>query len=394
MQTPISHSFNLSHGARLANFNGWQMPTFYTSILEEHKATRTHIGLFDVSHMGRWWISGKDASKFLEHLTSNSISNLQSGRGLYTLMLNPKGGIIDDLIIYKINDYKFLLVNNAGNHQTDTDWLQQNAKGFAVALEDITLDWGQIAIQGPNAKAATEKLLGLNTGLRYFGFEILDDLIDLSRNHSDQGLQVRRSEAYSVANEHSEEGRNAGMGDFGASLMIAATGYTGEDGYEIYGKPKSLMQIWTQLINNNSASACGLGSRDLLRLEAGYLLHGNDMDQDTSPYEAGLDWVVKLDTNFIGKDFCKYQNKKIIGLNFATNCKILPRHGMNLIDTDDNVIGFISSANFSPTLNRAIALAYLYTNDSDVYVNIRGQKLKADITSTRFYSGIKKAIIK
>lgn len=352
MQIPISHSFNLEHGARFANFNGWQMPTFYTGIIEEHKATRTHIGLFDVSHMGRWWIIGKEASRFLDYITTNSVARLQSGRGLYTLMLNESGGIIDDLIVYKIDDAKFLLVNNAGNHQVDSDWLHAQAKGFAVELVDITKSWGQIAIQGPSAKAAVEKLLGLDKSLKYFDFVELGELV------------------------------------------IAATGYTGEDGYELYAPSVILMRIWNDLIDDYQAVPCGLGSRDLLRLEAGYPLHGNDIDQETTPYEAGLDWVVKMDKDFIGKDHCMRNDKKIIGLSFTEGDKILPRHGTILLDNLGDTVGVISSGNFSPILNRAIAIGYLNSEATEVYVNMRGQKFKADIASTRFYSAIKKAIIK
>lgn len=354
LKQPISHQFNLANNARFADFGGWQMPTFYSSIIEEHKACREHIGLFDVSHMGRWWVTGSQAEEFLNYISSNDLRKLTEERGLYAAMLNDAAGIIDDLIIYKINPEKFLLVNNAGNHAKDSAWYQKQVVGFDVKLEDITPSWGQIAIQGPAAKAATEKLLGLSNSLKYFSFK---------------EITYQRE-----------------------SLIIAATGYTGEQGYELYGPAKLLMQIWQELITKENALPCGLGSRDLLRLEAGYCLHGNDIDENSTPYEAGLAWVCKLeDHEFIGKNHVTNKNKKLIGLAFPEAEKLIPRAHTSVMDAQGNKIGEITSGNFSYLLNRAIALAYIDVDyqENSVEIEIRGKKAVASIGEAWFYRNIR-----
>lgn len=353
LRTPISHEFNLKNGARLADFHGWNMPTFYSSIIEEHKATRENIGLFDVSHMGRWWITGKDAEKFLNYITTNDLAKIPEGKGIYTTLCNEEGGIIDDLIIYKINPEKFLLVDNAGNHESDGAWYRKQQLGFDVKLEDIISKWGQIAIQGPKAKAAVEKLLCINETLKYF-----------------------------TCKEAILENQD---------LVVAATGYTGEKGYELYGPPKLLMQIWQTLINDADAKPCGLGSRDLLRLEAGYCLHGNDIDPNTTPYEAGLNWVVKLDkADFIAKTKVTRKNKKLVGLKFPESEKIIPRSHMKVSDLSQKAIGEISSGNYSFMLNRGIALAYIQPDysDQEALVEIRGKYFKAEVSEPWFYRNI------
>ncbi len=354
LKQPISHSFNLANGARFSDFGGWQMPTFYSSITEEHKACREHIGLFDVSHMGRWWVTGPDAQLFLNHLITNDLFQLAEGRGIYAAMLNEHGGIIDDVIVYKINPQRFLLVNNAGNHAIDSVWYRKQISKFDVELEDITPGWGQIAIQGPNAKAVTEKLLGMSETIKYFNFK----------------------EVYFQ----------------GQGLLAAATGYTGEQGYELYGPAPLLMQVWQQLIDTENAKPCGLGSRDLLRLEAGYCLHGNDIDIDTTPYEAGLDWVTKLENHdFIGKESCTKKSKKLVGLAFPLGEKLIPRTHILVYDKSGKQIGEITSGNFSAMLNRAIALAYIspdYNGDT-ANIEIRGKQASAIIGETWFYRNVR-----
>ena len=354
LKQPISHSFNLAHSARCADFGGWQMPTFYSTIIQEHKACREHIGLFDVSHMGRWWVTGTQAQEFLNYLTTNDLRILAEGRSLYAAMLNDDGGIIDDLIIYKINTEKFLLVNNAGNHNIDSAWYYKQSPKFEVKLEDITPRWGQIAIQGPDAKAATEKLLGLESSLKYFNFREI------------------------VYQEQ--------------DLIIAATGYTGEQGYELYGPPSLLMEIWMQLIDREKSMPCGLGSRDLLRLEAGYCLHGNDIDTETTPYEAGLDWVTKLeDHDFIGKAHVARKNKKLVGLAFPEGEKLIPRAHTIVTNQAGETIGEVTSGNFSHMLDRAIALAYIHPDYKQEFVEIeiRGKKALALVGEPWFYRNIR-----
>lgn len=349
---PISSDYNLSHGARTADFNGWQMPTFYTSIMDEYKAVRNHFGIFDVSHMGRWWVQGQDAQRFLDLLTTNDLTNLPDKRALYTLLLNEESGIIDDLIIYKFNSEKFLVVNNAGNHQAVRDWFLTHINNLELTLRDITLEIGQIAVQGPNAKSTLDKVLEIET-IKYFSFDEIN-------------FQ-------------------------GESLIVTATGYTGEKGYELYGKPEILMSIWKTLIENHQGSACGLGSRDLLRLEAGYCLHGNDIDSKTTPYEAGLDWVCKLQKqNFIGKPECTKKNKQLVGLAFEKNEKILARAHTPIFSKGVQ-IGEITSGNFSPKLERGIALGYINLPNLPDMVNIqiRGKDFEGKVVEPWFFRNIK-----
>ena len=348
---PISAGYNLSHGARTADFNGWQMPTFYSSIMDEYKAVRNHFGIFDVSHMGRWWVQGKDAQNFLNYLTTNDIEALQDHRALYTLLLNEDSGIIDDLIIYKFNPTKFLVVNNAGNHNAVSDWFKSHTKNFELSLQDITSELGQIAVQGPNAKTLLNKLLGIEN-LKYFSF-----------------------------GEINYRGEN---------LIISATGYTGEKGYELYASAETLMSIWNDLIDNHQGLACGLGSRDLLRLEAGYCLHGNDINSRTSPYEAGLEWVCKLNKqNFIGKSNCTKKTKKLVGIAFEKNQKILER-AHTPIFYNNVQIGEITSGNYSPKLERGIALAYIDLPNSTqiATIQIRGNSFEGRVGEPWFFRNI------
>lgn len=348
---PISAGYNLSHGARTSDFNGWQMPTFYSSIMDEYKAVRNHFGIFDVSHMGRWWVQGKDAQEFLNYLTTNDLETLQNHRALYTLLLNEGSGIIDDLIIYKFNPTKFLVVNNAGNHNLVSDWFRIHAKNYELSLKDITNDLGQIAVQGPNAKLVLDKLLGIGT-IKYFSL--------CETNYRDE------------------------------NLIITATGYTGEKGYELYASAETLMSIWNDLIDNHQGLACGLGSRDLLRLEAGYCLHGNDIDSQTTPYEAGLEWVCKLSkNNFIGKSNCTNKTKRLVGLRFEQGKKILARaHTPILLNSEK--IGEITSGNYSPKLECGIALAYIHLphNPNFINIQIRDNVFEAVVSEPWFYRNI------
>lgn len=373
LKKPISYEYNKKNDARTADFNGWKMPTFYTSIIEEHEMTRRHIGLFDVSHMGRWWFTGKNAGEFINHLITNDVSKLISGKSIYSPMCNEEGGIIDDLIVYKFNEEKFLVVNNAGNHNTDAEWFrkqlelkQKSVENYDVELDDITASFGQIAVQGPKAKNAIAKIIkDRDEDLKYFSFSIL--------KYQD------------------------------VELLVASTGYTGEQGYEIYGANNTLMDLWGKLVREYSAKPCGLGSRDLLRLEAGYCLHGNDISLETTPYEANLDWTVKLDKeNFIGKEKVTKREKKLFGLSFPKGEKVIPRHGAKLYDADDNEIGYVTSGNFSPELKRGIGLAYISDKSEisksnpkkpchKVFMDSRGKKIEALVCETWFYRNVRGA---
>ena len=372
MNFPILHEFNLEKKANIVDFHGWQMPVSYEGIREEYKATREKASVFDVSHMGRWLFSGKSAMIFLNYLSTNDLSTLKNEKALYTTLLNEDGGIIDDLIIYKFNPERFLLINNAGNHKSVSNWFQlQHTKlkstesplkisSEDVQMEDVTTKLAQIAIQGPLAKSLIDEYLGLKEKLPYFSFR------EISFNNED--------------------------------YIVSATGYTGEAGYEIYAKPSLLVKLVRDLCSQTELSPAGLGARDILRLEAGYCLHGNDIDHLTTPYEAGLDWVVKITKeNFIGKSNCTRQEKILQGLLFPISEKIIPRAGSKVYDDKEREIGIISSGTFSFILNRGIALVYLtdpsiiksiISNKADIATKINLKKVSIKVRKDIFSASI------
>ncbi len=356
---PISIDFNRKHGAKMTSFGGWLMPTFFKTIMAEYEAVRTSLGLFDVSHMGRQEIRGAEATKFLSHITANNVEALQAGRAHYTTLLNHEGGIIDDLIIYKVADDNYFVVNNAGNHSVVSAWYAEQAPGFDIKIIDVTPTIGQIAVQGPAAEAALRAVTGFHEELKYF---------------SHKSIEYRNQ-----------------------ALMISATGYTGERGWELYADPKILMEIWQRLIDEYAAEPCGLGARDLLRLEAGYCLHGHDINQQTSPYEAGLDWTVKNPNDYIGKAGASRMTKKLVGLGFSKGQKILPREAHEVFDQKGNSIGIITSGNYSARLERGIALAYLrepyykeYSPGAELIVKIRDKNHSVKVSEPWFYRNIRK----
>ena len=376
MSFPILHEFNLEKKANIVDFHGWQMPVSYEGIREEYKATREKASIFDVSHMGRWFFSGKNAMAFLDYLTTNDLSSLKDGKAIYTTLLNEEGGIIDDLVIYKFNPERFLLINNAGNHDTVTEWfwLQYNklkseesslknsgVEGWEksckdITMEDVTSKIAQIAVQGPLAKDLVNKYLGLKETLSYFSFR------EVSSNNE--------------------------------NYIVSATGYTGEAGYEIYAKPSLLIKLVKDLCSHSELVPAGLGARDVLRLEAGYCLHGNDIDNLTTPYEAGLDWIVKITKeNFIGKSNCTRQEKILRGLLFSISEKIIPRAGTKVYDDDE----VITSGTFSFILDRAIALVYLtdpmiiksiISNKTDMTSKINLKKVSIKVRKDIFSASI------
>jgi aminomethyltransferase len=372
MSFPILHEFNLEKKANIVDFHGWQMPVSYEGIREEYKATREKASVFDVSHMGRWFFSGKSAMAFLDYLTTNDLSSLKDGKALYTTLLNEDGGIIDDLVIYKFNPERFLLINNAGNHDIVTDWFKVQhtklelsesplkANSQDVQMQDTTSELAQIAIQGPLAKDLVNEYLGLKEKLSYFSFR------EISFNNE--------------------------------TYIVSATGYTGEAGYEIYAKPNLLIKLVKDLCSHSELVPAGLGARDVLRLEAGYCLHGNDIDDLTTPYEAGLDWIVKITKeNFIGKSNCTRQKKILRGLLFSVSEKIIPRAGTKVYDEEEREIGVITSGTFSFILGRAIALVYLtdpaiiksiISNKTDITTKINLKKVSIKVRKDIFSASI------
>ena len=355
MKTPF-YDIHRSFGAKMLNFHGWEMPLHYSSgIINEHLNTRTNVSLFDVSHMGRFEIKGTDAYDCLQTLVTNDISKLDNNMALYSPICYENGGIIDDLIIYMFNRKKFLIVVNASNREKDLEWIIKHLKS-ATIVEDITDKIALLALQGPLAQSILEKaaIVDLNLNqLKPFNFIITNI--------------------------------------FGIECIISRTGYTGEDGFELFFD-SSKIEIWDKLIQLGSKiniKPAGLGARDTLRLEAGLMLYGNDMDENTTPLEVPLKWTVKFEKNeFVGKKALINQqiNRKLVG--FEVLEKRVARHG-NEVLMNSKKIGFVTSGTFSPTLKKSIGFCFvpIYVNPNElIEINIGGKLYKAKVlSSTRFY---------
>jgi len=334
-------------GAKIIDFGGYLMPVQYSGILAEHKAVREAAGLFDVSHMGNFFIRGARAGEFLQYLTTNDIGVLSDGEAQYNLMLYPDGGIVDDLIIYRIDAETWFLIVNAGNAGKDFDWIKQHIGAFdGVTLEDRTDDFSLIALQGPASAAILRKVL------QEFDFASLGTF----------------------------RFRKAGFN--GAELLIARTGYTGEQGVEILIPNDSAPALWSALLSAGEACGIkpvGLGARDTLRLEMGYSLYGHEIDSTVNPLEARLKWVVKMQKGrFIGKDACEQvllsPRKTVAG--FSLEGRALPRQHFRLYNSDRQEIGTVCSGTLSPTLKEPIGTCSILKEygrpGTPVFVEIRG----------------------
>ncbi len=355
-ETPL-RAVHESLGARMVDFAGWYMPVQYEGLKEEHLATRSNVGLFDVSHMGEFRVSGPNALKTLQWTTTNDVSKLAAGQAHYSLFPNPDGGIVDDLFIYCITPgTEYMLCVNAANIEKDFAWLQKNNQGAELANESAK--WGQIAVQGPKAP----ELLS-----RIFSKEI----------------------ALLPVNAHREFTFRLGK------VMIAKTGYTGEVGAEIFVPAAQLVALWTDLMEEGSdlgVKPIGLGARDTLRTEMKYSLYGHEIDDTTNPYEAGLGWVVKPQAkDFIGKAkilAAKDQGLKRKLVGFTLSERGIPRQGYALHSFDNKEIGRVTSGTLSPSLNQSIGIGYVdvaYAEvGSEFNVDIRGRGAKARVVATPF----------
>lgn len=355
-RTPL-RDFHASHGARLVDFAGWEMPVQYRSILEEHKAVRRTAGLFDVSHMGEVDVKGPDALRYLNHVVTNDVAKLFPGRVLYSPMCYPNGGVVDDLLVYMRAPEDYFLCINAGNIDKDIAWLQEQAKGFDVKVTDRSADYALIAIQGPTAAAIVQSLTGAK----------------LDR----------------IGYYHFAEGTVAGV-----QCMISRTGYTGEDGFELY-HPAGDAAVLTEAVVAAGAAhgleLTGLGARDSLRLEAGYPLYGHEITADISPLTAGLGWTVKLDKadGFIGSEALKAEkqngaaNKVVF---FKTGDRRIVRADTPVLGADGAVVGKVLSGTLSPILNEAIGSALVTTAAAagTLAVDIRGTQIQLQLVKPPF----------
>ena len=354
-KTPL-YEWHVSNSKNVVPFGGFFLPIYYSSILEEHLNVRTKAGLFDVSHMGEFIISGPSAEEFIQLVTINDISKLKNGKAQYNVMCNEDGGIIDDVIIYKKSN-EYMMVVNSSNIDKNFQWLE------SVMIQDVNLknksmDYGLIAIQGPYSRKILQPLIN-------------KDLLNLRFYHFIDEVDI-----------------------VGSKTLISRTGYTGELGYEIYASPGSIKKIWEKLIEEGSRYGLlpsGLGCRDTLRLEMNYLLYGNDINQKTNPIEAGLGWITKFDKgDFIGKESIM-QNKDNINKRifcFYMLDKSIPRRGCEIIYNNKS-IGNVTSGTMSPTIKKGIGMGYIknsfYKLNLKININIRGKLKEAKIVEPPFY---------
>jgi aminomethyltransferase len=352
LRTPLFES-HVSLGGKVVPFAGYEMPVQYQSIIAEAKAVREGIGMFDVSHMARLWFRGNSAQEFLESITSNDISKLEDGRGQYSLLPNDRGGVVDDIIVYRIAEGVFRMVVNASNHQKDFHWIMSH-NVFGVEVADETKETGMIAVQGPKA-------------------------VELLATLSDQPAAIRDAAPFGIV-----YGTIAGVDCF-----AARSGYTGEDGYELICDARFSMSLWTALLNNGVVP-CGLGSRDTLRVEAGLPLYGHELTDETNPIAAGLGWVVGKTKEFIGSGPINEARtngtpQKLQGVRLGS--KRLPSPGM-AVHVDGQKVGELTSGVYSPLLESGIGFAYIDSHiklDTPCELDIRGKMEPAMIVSKRFY---------
>jgi aminomethyltransferase len=351
--------------AKMITFAGFEMPLWYKGITEEHLAVRNGVGIFDVSHMGRIIVIGRDAERFLNYVVTNDVSTLTPNSALYTVMCNENGGIVDDTVVSRMAQDKFLLVPNAANREKDYNWLVQHAKGYDVKVEDVSDKSAMLAVQGPKAEKTLQEICST----------------DLSK--------IERFKCISTELA-------------GIKVFMSRTGYTGEDGFEVYvwnaspENPDNAVKVWTAILEAGKGfgiEPCGLGARDTLRLEAGLCLYGNDIDENTTPLEARLGFVVKFQKDaFIGKSALLKQReegvkRKRVGLLMMEQG--IPRRGFKVYNNEGENIGQVTSGTFSPLLKCGIAMAYVQTQYAEegniVNVEIRGKKAKAKIVAFPFY---------
>lgn len=345
-------------GAKMLPFAGYNMPITYEGINAEHQTVRTAVGVFDVSHMGEFLLSGPNALALIQKVTSNDAATLTDGRVQYSCLPNNEGGIVDDLLVYKIKDGQYLLVVNASNIDKDWDWISaQNDLG--VEMKNLSDDYSLLAIQGPKAIEALQSLTSVDlSAIKYYHFEV---------------------------------------GDFAGieHVIISATGYTGAGGFEIYCKNDQAEQIWNKIFEAGAPfgiQPIGLAARDTLRLEMGFCLYGNDINDTTSPIEAGLGWITKFNKEFTNSDNLKNQKeagvtKKLVG--FEMQERAVPRHDYEIVDQSGNPIGIVTSGTMSPSLNKGIGMGYVTLDnssvDNEIFIRIRKKDVPAKVVKMPFY---------
>lgn len=345
-------------GAKMLPFAGYNMPITYEGVNAEHETVRNGVGVFDVSHMGEFFLSGPKALDLIQKVTTNDASVLTVGRAQYSCLPNADGGIVDDLIVYKMAEEKYMLVVNASNIEKDWDWISKH-NDLGVDMKNASDEYSLLAIQGPKAVEAMQALTSINLSeIKYYHFEV---------------------------------GNFAGFDD----VIISATGYTGSGGFEIYCKNEQAEAIWNKVFEAGKSfgiQPIGLAARDTLRLEMGFCLYGNDINDTTSPLEAGLGWITKFNKDFVNSENLKQQkeagvSRKLVG--FELTERGIPRHDYEIVDGNGNVIGIVTSGTMAPSLNKGIGLGYVTTEhsavDSEIFIRIRNKDVAAKVAKLPFY---------
>jgi aminomethyltransferase len=344
-------------GAKIVPFAGYEMPLQYSGLTDEHMAVRESVGIFDVSHMGEFIIKGEGALDLIQKVSTNDAAKLEPGKVQYSCMPNGKGGIVDDLLIYQLGENSYMLVVNASNIKKDWDWISSH-NSFGADMEDISDRTTLLAVQGPKAAEALQSLTDIKLSeMKYYTFE---------------------------------KGRFAGRDN----ILVSATGYTGSGGFEIYFDNKEAEHIWSEIMKAGepfNIKPAGLGARDTLRLEKGFCLYGNDIDDTTSPIAAGLGWITKFTKDFVDADHLKQQKDEGVKQKLAAFKMIdrgIPRQGYPIQDGEGNTVGKVTSGTSSPSLKQGIGLGYIDSElakaGEEIYVEIRNKPLKAEVVKLPF----------
>ena len=347
-------------GGKMVPFAGYLMPVQYTGVNEEHITVREGVGVFDVSHMGEFMITGPNALELIQKVTSNDASKLVDGKVQYSCLPNDNGGIVDDLLVYRFNEEKYMLVVNASNIDKDWDWISSK-NDVGAEMKNISFNSSLLAVQGPKAAEALQSLTNIDLdAMKYYTFEV---------------------------------GTFAGVDN----VIVSATGYTGAGGFEIYFDNMDAKKIWDAVLEcgkDAGITPIGLAARDTLRLEMGFCLYGNDIDDTTSPIEAGLGWITKFTKEFTNSAALKEQKengtkRRLVGFELID--RGIPRKDYPITDVDGNEIGIVTSGTQSPSLGKAIGMGYVNTEskavDTEIYISVRKKSLKAKIVSLPFYKG-------
>ncbi len=345
-------------GAKMVPFAGYNMPVQYEGVNAEHETVRNGVGVFDVSHMGEFLLTGENALALIQKVTSNDASVLEIGRAQYSCLPNNDGGIVDDLIVYRMKEEQYLLVVNASNIEKDWNWIASH-NDLEVDMRNLSDEYSLLAIQGPKAVEAMQSLTSVDlAAIKYYHFEV---------------------------------GPFAGIDN----VIISATGYTGSGGFEIYCKNSEVEQVWHKVFEAGAAfgiKPIGLAARDTLRLEMGFCLYGNDINDTTSPIEAGLGWITKFTKEFTNSENLKQQKeagvtRKLIGFELIE--RGIPRHDYEIVDANGNNIGIVTSGTMAPSLGKGIGMGYVATEfaavDSEIFIQIRNNKVKAKVVKMPFY---------